>query len=87
MDQYIDLARRLRRRFPRSLHSISVQGIAGALCRMAEQGVDVVAIERGLDQRDQREFPTRSSRRPSAPIARRRPFVLCGRSTIEIAGA
>jgi hypothetical protein len=54
---------------------------------MAEQGVDVVAIERGLDQRDQREFPTRSSRRPSAPIARRRPFVLCGRSTIEIAGA
>jgi hypothetical protein len=73
-DEYFDdLARRLRRRFPRSLRCLTLEGIASALRAM--EAAEVGEVERQLDSRDLRdlkrtlEYAELSPRRPAAVIS------------------
>jgi hypothetical protein len=50
----IDLARRLKRRFPQSLRSMTARGLAQVLDTLPEQ--DIAELESRLDERDAREL-------------------------------
>jgi hypothetical protein len=52
--EMLDLAKRLRKRFPQSLRSMTAQGIAAVLDAMPEQ--ELAELQRQLDERDAKEL-------------------------------